>query len=211
MRVATSSLTFRNVAIVDSDTQSCRGGAIDLGGGQPTFVNVVLLRNRTTGEGGAIGAMSSAAVFRNVVLAGNVAQEGGAVWIGDPSSPITFSSSSFWDNGADAVVGIPDPVGADGNVALDPLFLDLSAPDALDWDLHLGPDSPLIDAGDPDLLDPDGSPSDIGCYGGPGAAEWDLDRDGYFEWWLPGQYNAVTSPGMDCDDQDDSVYPGNGC
>lgn len=30
-------------------------------------------------------------------------------------------------------------------------------------------DSPLIDAGDPDLLDPDGSRSDIGLFGGPHA------------------------------------------
>ncbi len=30
-------------------------------------------------------------------------------------------------------------------------------------------------------------------------------------WWLPGPYDPATSPGMDCDDQDGGVYPGNGC
>ena len=29
-----------------------------------------------------------------------------------------------------------------------------------------------IDAGDPNILDPDGSTSDIGAYGGPGAENW---------------------------------------
>ena len=74
-------------------------------------------------------------------------------------------------------------------------------------------DSPLIDAGDPTLLDPDGSPSDIGAYGGPGAATWDLDWDGYYEWWQPGEYDFGTYPGQgwDCDDGDPGVYPGNGC
>jgi len=40
--------------------------------------------------------------------------------------------------------------------------------DEPDPDFHFGLDSPLIDAGDPDILDPDGSRSDIGSYpGGP--------------------------------------------
>jgi len=69
----------------------------------------------------------------------------------------------------------------------------------------------LFDAGDPALMDPDGSTSDIGAYGGPGAEFWDLDWDGYPEWWLPGPYDSVTSPRMDCDDGDDQVYPANGC
>ena len=72
-------------------------------------------------------------------------------------------------------------------------------------------DSPLIDVVDPTILDPDGSPSDIGAYGGPGAATWDLDWDGYFEWWLPGPYEPAASPDMDCDDGDETVYPGNRC
>ena len=33
--------------------------------------------------------------------------------------------------------------------------------------------SPLIDAGDPDILDVDGTRSDIGCYGGPGGTSYE--------------------------------------
>jgi hypothetical protein len=81
------------------------------------------------------------------------------------------------------------------------------------WDLHLAAASPLVDAGAPSGSDPDGSDSDIGAYGGSGAAYWDLDRDGYPEWWQPGEYDHAAYPadGWDCDDGDDNVYPGNGC
>ncbi len=46
------------------------------------------------------------------------------------------------------------------------------ATDPLDWDLTLSADSALRDAGDPDLTDPDGTRSDIGAHGGPGAEGW---------------------------------------
>lgn len=46
-----------------------------------------------------------------------------------------------------------------GNTDVDPLFVD-----EVGRDLHLLATSPLIDAGDPALLDPDGSRSDIGVF-----------------------------------------------
>jgi hypothetical protein len=42
-------------------------------------------------------------------------------------------------------------------------------------DHHLQPDSGAIDAGDPTILDPDGTISDLGCYGGPYGA-WDFEN-----------------------------------
>ncbi|RME49773.1 MAG: hypothetical protein D6795_11205, partial [Deltaproteobacteria bacterium] len=71
-----------------------------------------------------------------------------------------------------AFTGLPDPTGTDGNISVDPRFVDTTGDDPLAWDLHLSSDSPLIDAGDPALLDPDGSRSDIGAYGGPGG-DWE--------------------------------------
>ena len=49
--------------------------------------------------------------------------------------------------------------------------------------------------------------------GGPNAGSWDLDGDGYPEWWQPGPYDYATYPalGWDCDDSDPDVYPGSGC
>jgi len=79
------------------------------------------------------------------------------------------------------------------------------------WNLHLTDTSLLIGAGDPVQLNPDGSTSDIGAYGGGEADLWDLDWDGFDEYWLPGVYDAAPSTGMDCDDRAGSVYPGHGC
>jgi hypothetical protein len=57
-------------------------------------------------------------------------------------------------------------IGEDGNVEVDPRFVD---PDA--GDFHLQPGSPAIDAGRRDAtFEPDGTPHDIGAYGGPLAA-----------------------------------------
>jgi parallel beta-helix repeat protein len=47
-----------------------------------------------------------------------------------------------------------------GNIYFDPMFVG-------GGDYHLQYGSPCIDAGDPNIKDPDSSRSDIGCYGGP--------------------------------------------
>jgi hypothetical protein len=46
-----------------------------------------------------------------------------------------------------------------GNIYLDPMFVGSA-------DYHVQYGSPCIDAGDPNIIDPDSSRSDIGCYGG---------------------------------------------
>ncbi|MCB9742125.1 MAG: hypothetical protein H6741_00540 [Alphaproteobacteria bacterium] len=65
-----------------------------------------------------------------------------------------------------------DPLDGDGVISVDPGYVDVSDPDPLSWDLTLAGSSGLIDAGDPSISDPDGSASDIGAHGGPGAADW---------------------------------------
>ncbi len=53
---------------------------------------------------------------------------------------------------------------------VDPSYTDLSG-DVWDWDLQLSGGS-LLDAGDPNILDADGSRSDMGAYGGPEGTTW---------------------------------------
>ena len=55
--------------------------------------------------------------------------------------------------------------------SFDEAFVDTTGTLASDWDLHLDTSSPLVNAGDPNILDADGSRSDIGAYGGPGG-DW---------------------------------------
>jgi hypothetical protein len=110
-----------------------------------------------------------------------------------------------WNNlwhptGAEYGDAIADQTGISGNLHADPLFLLYTADATWNDDLHLRADSPCIDAGDPTRgLDPDGSPPDLGAFGGPDATLWpviDLDGDG----WPDGV--------LDCDDGRADVHPG---
>jgi parallel beta-helix repeat protein len=78
-----------------------------------------------------------------------------------------FSYNIIWDNKDGAFEGMPDLIDVDGNLAVDPLFID-------EIDFIPAPGSPLIDAGNPELTDPDGTNSDIGLYGGPNAV-WPVE------------------------------------
>ncbi|MCP4916016.1 MAG: hypothetical protein GY913_03750 [Proteobacteria bacterium] len=72
-----------------------------------------------------------------------------------------FSYGYDWyDGGSDG-----DFTAFTGNISDDPLYTDAST-----GDYTLASGSPAIDAGDPSILDTDGTTSDIGAYGGPDAA-----------------------------------------
>jgi hypothetical protein len=176
--------------------------------------------------GGRTGLVENVTIVGNSVNAGLFVQEADVVVIDSTitgndlgtkivvaNSTVDFDHSNIWGNTLDFWGTYPDPTGTDGNISVDPQHLDTSSAVPADWDLHLSPTSPLVDAGSPALLDPDGSPSDIGAWGGPDADLWDLDGDGYPSWWQPGPYDFATYPaqGWDCDDLDPDVIPGDGC
>jgi len=61
-------------------------------------------------------------------------------------------------------------IDAGGNMEVDPLFVSLISDNTyVGDDLHLQATSPCVDAGSTQDTDPDGSPADIGAYGGPYA------------------------------------------
>ena len=213
--------TFENVAIVGnsavSESYGCGGGVhIFDSNSAPTFTNVAIVGNFLEGPmayGAGICVSDGAATeLTNVLIAHNELSLGalvGGLWDEMGSATVTYTDA--WGNdGADFE---PDVTGYWGNISEDPELLDISAPDPLNWDLHLDTGSNCANAGSFSVDDPDGSRSDIGMYGGPGADLFDLDHDGYGEWWQPGAYDFVSYPGqsLDCDDQDADVYPGNGC
>ena len=225
---------------ISTNTSSSQyGGGLELFSASPSLSNLVFASNTVDFAGGAIRAESGSGLdMYNVTVHRNEALQGSGGGVSTPSGvqgPFTNASFSdnesasngggiagyvatvshcnAYDNVPDNYAGMTDPTGTNGNISVDPLYLDTSSPYAMQWDLHLDVGSPLIDAGDPSLLDPDGSPSDIGAFGGPGAGSFDLDWDGYPMWWQPGPYDHATYPalGWDCDDLDPDVYPGNGC
>ena len=73
-------------------------------------------------------------------------------------SPPVFRYNNLWDNQTNFQDFTPDST----NIFVDPMFVNEDS-----MDFHLQMYSPLIDAGDPNILDIDGTRSDIGLYGGP--------------------------------------------
>jgi predicted outer membrane repeat protein len=198
--------------VVFADNWASSGGAVDILSATVDMDQTVFVGNFASWRGGGIRCRGSCTLsLANSIFVGNeVNTRSGAIHL-EGAGTVTASHTAVWANTPDDDW---DPIGSNGNVALDPAFLDYDpTADPADWDLHLSSTSPLIDAGDPAILDPDGSPSDIGLYGGAGAGLWDLDGDGSPAWWHPGAYATAVDPaaGWDCDDGDPDVFPGQGC
>lgn len=83
------------------------------------------------------------------------------------SSGISLGYNNVWGNQLD-YQGVDDP--GPGELRGDPLFVNPAH-----GDYRLSADSPCIDAGDPAVayLDLDGSPNDLGAWGGP--RQFDLE------------------------------------
>ena len=113
--------------------------------------------------------------MRNLNVVGNTLsgtdEDGAGVYLSSSDVP-SWSFNNVYDNDGDAFYGLDDPTGSDGNLAVDPLYSDTSSSDPTAWDLSLQSGSPVMDAGDPDLSDDDGSTSDLGAYGGPDGTSW---------------------------------------
>ena len=215
---AVRSVEMTNMAVVGNESMAGNysdysAGGILLRGSSAYLTNVTITGNKSGYVGGGISLDEGATpVFHNVVVSENEATYlGGGIYNDnyEPGSP-SFLYCNIWGNVPSDFHGMANPVGQDGNISLDPAFLDTSYPDPYYWDLHLSALSPLINTGDPAISDPDGTRSDLGAYGGPGADSWDMDRDGSDDWWQPGEYDFVSYPvtNQDCDDRDQTTSPG---
>jgi hypothetical protein len=110
-----------------------------------------------------IGENVSIAMPNNDIVSG----EDMAVWFGGYNSTLYASYNNIWRAPVDFVVDSPSSH-VDTSLGLlheNPMYMGGN-------DYHLQEFSPLIDAGDPAILDVDGSRSDIGCYGGPGGESY---------------------------------------
>ena len=153
------------------------GGAFHVGDGSAaTLSNLTITENGSSGSAGGVRVTHEGALtMLNTVIAWSTEGPGLS---GKDGATLSVRYGDLWANVGGAVDSeTADPTGTDGNLAVDPLFVAFTADGLGDDDLHLAPGSPLIDAGDPTLLDGDGSPSDIGAYGGPFGTTWDDGED----------------------------------
>ena len=111
--------------------------------------------------------------FTGNTCTGGTSAEGQAAYIGNVGSGTTaqWTYNNLYAQPTDAIAGIDDPTGTDGNTSGDPKYVSTSGSSA-GWDLRLTVRSDVIDMGDPTILDADGTVSDIGAYGGPAGDAW---------------------------------------
>ena len=172
------------------------GGGMCVSGNENTgaveLVNNAFVGNRADREGAALCVSEARPSVRNTVFAYHPAGSTVAVFDVNSAAYTSFAFDAFWENvdgdwsgetvkAREELLEVAPDFGAysrDGN--------------PYDDSFVLAPGSALIDAGDPSLSDPDGSRSDIGPMGGPGASVADDDGDGLAAW-------------LDCDDDDPEI------
>ena len=151
--------------------------------GASTFTNVDIVGNDFTATGGIYGlfyrSFDADITVLNSNIVGNLADYAyaGVAFSSysndDGYGEFSINYSNLYDNWSTFAYGYEWYDGGDegdltaftGNLADDPLYTD-----AANGDFTLGSGSPAIDAGSPDLLDTDGTTSDIGSFGGPSAS-----------------------------------------
>jgi len=141
----------------DAGTSAASGAGVDLLGTEEGMLEVVVVNTTST---------------HNTTLGMNTRAAGFSLEGSEFVDYAFFYSNAFGNTPGDFGDEIANPLGLSGNISVDPQFVDTSNVDSGLWNLTLSAGSELIDAGDPKLLDPDKSASDIGAYGGPAAARW---------------------------------------
>jgi serine protease len=167
--------------VVTGNAAGCGGGVFWLvpsGARGPLLVNNTIADNDSAQGSGifADGFDAQTELINNIIVA-SAGQT--AVFCGDfnDGNPPLFTFNDVWSPSGAAYGGIcPDQTGLNGNLSVDPVFVDPTT-----GDYHLQPSSPAIDAGDnlaPDLpaTDVDGDPR-IVDGDGTGAGVIDLGAD----------------------------------
>ncbi len=193
-------LRVRDTDAVSIRNLSAHGNRAAYGGGlcatdsdTVSMNNASFVNNDATEAGAAIVLDESTLALNNAIIALNTGSPSIHSEHRTDATNSTVTWTAFWDNEGgpanedwDDVLAGPDVTAVDPGIARDPT--------AADATLVLARDSMLIDAGDPTLLDRDGSRSDPGAWGGPDVWTEDADRDGY-------------ETDVDCDDTDPDVHP----
>ncbi len=162
------------------------GGGMNNFEGNPTLINCAFLNNSANADGAGIYVWNDSPAFINCTFSGNwaVRNSGGAYnYVGSP----IFNNCILWDNrdqtgatmqaqigGRPAAVNysciqnLTGDLGGIGNIGGNPLFVDQN-----NNDYNLLPDSPCVDAGDPNYI---AEPNETDLEGKPRL--FDGDNDG---------------------------------
>lgn len=136
------------------------------------LVDFVVFHGNEADEGAAVWSNEVGLTVRNSIVTGSIG--GPAVFVGEkPPEPVeppempppmgTFPPITwrYNDTYPASFFNMADPTGSNGNISSDPLFVNVAG-----GDFHLGAGSACIDAGEPQMLDDDGTRADMGLAGG---------------------------------------------
>ena len=156
---------------INGNSANHNGGGIYCYDSNPMINHNVISANVAYSEfgiGGGIycGMNSNPAIVNNTISGNSASFSGGGIYCG--GSP-TITNTILWGNkgteikGGSPVITYCDIRGGwgdgEGNIDANPLFID-----AYNDNYNVCSQSPCIDAGHPDSLDPDGTRSDIGLF-----------------------------------------------
>jgi hypothetical protein len=166
------------------DGRADDGGAIYAWDSDLRLENSTFTGNEASDTGGALWYDRVTGRVTNSVFFDDVAPTGAALYLQNGLADLRLTNSVFASNTGSAVrvvsgaaprvrydtfrdntsdfSGMSSPLSSGGNLTVDPRFVDAAA-----GDFRLAAGSALVNAGDPAVLDVDGSRSDQGRYGGP--------------------------------------------
>jgi hypothetical protein len=181
----TSSIAVSQTVVTGNEAADGAGFYVD--GGTLALTNVLTVGNIASNDGGAVLAAGGALTITNTTMAADSSATGvvtltgtnittlinsivsdapaGYGVYGDSTVIVTATYNNVYNNASGDYGGsVASVTGTLGNIAVDPLYTDVSLSD-----YTLQATSPSVDAGDPTASynDSDGSVNDQGAYGGP--------------------------------------------
>jgi hypothetical protein len=185
------------------------GGIHNTGNSSPSVVNCIFTRNEADVQGGGFGSWTGKPTVINCTFVENSAVTSGGGLGHAGGSRTTVSNCIFWGNSANSSMQIgggavvtyscvQGGMSGEGNIDMDPLFLDPDGPDGLigtaDDDLRFGRQSPCFDGGDDAALPLDSADLD---GDGDSSERTPLDLDGnprsYGDWVDMGAYEYAAA------------------
>ncbi len=155
-------VNYGNPRIADNlihDNSATVGGGVVMHYGGNLTNNTIARNSASTGGGVYLVASPSSGVYRVTSNIISHARSGGGIYLGAPSAGGQIAFNDVWNNAGGSDLAWSKDNNSAGNISVDPLFVSLATAD-----FHLQPESPCINAGDPDYALASG---ETDAYGAP--------------------------------------------